>query len=193
MHRVVAPQLRALVRSSSCSPLLYPLPPHLTTSISCSLLAVFAARTAARPVAPPSPSTRCWERRLSLCAPRRASGSWLKRCALGWWDGTGHTIADGWQWWHAWAAYSACLNPCPTNRPHPTPTPTQVVHHPTVIAAVAEGRRWRYEGDADVKSKFWGRSIELRPEGERGSAAAVCLLWCWGVKWGEGGVNAGGV
>lgn len=41
----------------------------------------------------------------------------------------------------------------------------KVVHHPTVIAAVAEGRRWRYEGDADVKSKFWGRSIELRPEG----------------------------
>lgn len=41
----------------------------------------------------------------------------------------------------------------------------KVVHHPTVIAAVAEGRRWRFEGDADVKSKFWGRSIELRPEG----------------------------
>lgn len=41
----------------------------------------------------------------------------------------------------------------------------KVVHHPTMIAAVAEGRRWRYEGDADVKSKFWGRSIELRPEG----------------------------
>ncbi|PSC68755.1 oxysterol-binding -related 1D isoform X1 [Micractinium conductrix] len=41
----------------------------------------------------------------------------------------------------------------------------KVVHHPTVIAACAEGRRWRYEGDADVKSKFWGRSIELRPEG----------------------------
>lgn len=47
----------------------------------------------------------------------------------------------------------------------PSPS-TQVVHHPTVIAAVAEGRRWRFEGDADVKSKFWGRSIELRPEGE---------------------------
>jgi hypothetical protein len=45
------------------------------------------------------------------------------------------------------------------------------VHHPTVIAAVAEGRRWRYEGDADVKSKFWGRSIELRPEG---GCAAGC-------------------
>jgi hypothetical protein len=43
----------------------------------------------------------------------------------------------------------------------------KVVHHPTIIAAVAEGRRWRYEGDAEVKSKFWGRSIELRPEGER--------------------------
>lgn len=41
----------------------------------------------------------------------------------------------------------------------------KVSHHPTIIAAVAEGRGWRFEGDADVKSKFWGRSIELKPEG----------------------------
>jgi len=60
----------------------------------------------------------------------------------------------------------------------------KVVHHPTVIAAVAEGRRWRYEGDADVKSKFWGRSIELRPEGTWGEGPAWgmgqargCALW----------------
>ena len=41
----------------------------------------------------------------------------------------------------------------------------KVSHHPTIIAAVAEGRRWRLEADADVKSRFWGRSIELKPEG----------------------------
>jgi oxysterol-binding protein 1 len=41
----------------------------------------------------------------------------------------------------------------------------KVSHHPTIIAANAEGRSWTYYGDADLKSKFWGRSIELRPEG----------------------------
>ncbi len=41
----------------------------------------------------------------------------------------------------------------------------KVIHHPTVIAAYCEGRKWVFEGDADVKSKFWGRSIELHPEG----------------------------
>ena len=38
-------------------------------------------------------------------------------------------------------------------------------HHPTIIAAHSEGRRWRLEGDAELKSKFWGRSIELHPLG----------------------------
>lgn len=52
-----------------------------------------------------------------------------------------------------------------------------MVHHPTVIAAVAEGRRWRFEGDADVKSKFWGRSIELRPEGEVAGCTACEEFW----------------
>ena len=41
----------------------------------------------------------------------------------------------------------------------------KVSHHPTIIAASAEGRGWRLEADADVKSRFWGRSIELKPEG----------------------------
>ena len=41
----------------------------------------------------------------------------------------------------------------------------KVVHHPTVIAAHAQGRGWTFQGDADVKSKFWGRSIELTPVG----------------------------
>ena len=41
----------------------------------------------------------------------------------------------------------------------------KVSHHPTIIAAHAEGRGWKYQGDAEVKSRFWGRSIELKPEG----------------------------
>jgi oxysterol-binding protein 1 len=41
----------------------------------------------------------------------------------------------------------------------------KVSHHPTIIAAQAEGRAWVFEGDAEVKSRFWGRSIELHPVG----------------------------
>ncbi|CAL8470152.1 g9694 [Coccomyxa elongata] len=41
----------------------------------------------------------------------------------------------------------------------------KVVHHPTVLAAYGEGRKWTFAGDAEVKSKFWGRSIELTPIG----------------------------
>jgi len=41
----------------------------------------------------------------------------------------------------------------------------KVSHHPTIIAAHAQGRGWTYQGDAEVRSKFWGRSIELIPEG----------------------------
>lgn len=40
-----------------------------------------------------------------------------------------------------------------------------MVHHPTVIAAHGEGERWTFAGDAEVRSKFWGRSIELIPVG----------------------------
>ena len=41
----------------------------------------------------------------------------------------------------------------------------KVVHHPTIIAGHAEGRRWTLDADGDVRSKFWGRSIELIPVG----------------------------
>ena len=34
-----------------------------------------------------------------------------------------------------------------------------------MIAAYAEGRKWTFQGDVDLKSKFWGRSIELMPQG----------------------------
>lgn len=34
-----------------------------------------------------------------------------------------------------------------------------------MLAAYGEGRKWSFEGDAEVKSKFWGRSIELTPVG----------------------------
>lgn len=41
----------------------------------------------------------------------------------------------------------------------------KVVHHPTIIAAHAWGRQWQFAGDVDLRSKFWGRSIELHPVG----------------------------
>lgn len=59
-----------------------------------------------------------------------------------------------------------CLGQCYMN-PFRTqyPLASQVVHHPTVLAAYGEGRKWTFAGDAEVKSKFWGRSIELTPIG----------------------------
>ena len=41
----------------------------------------------------------------------------------------------------------------------------QVVHHPTIVAMHGEGERWSYTADADVRAKFWGRSVELIPVG----------------------------
>lgn len=41
----------------------------------------------------------------------------------------------------------------------------KVCHHPTIIASVAEGRQWRLEGDVEVKSRFWGRTIDVAPMG----------------------------
>eukprot|EP00892_Ulva_mutabilis_P011780 jgi/Ulvmu1/8975/UM005_0066.1 len=39
----------------------------------------------------------------------------------------------------------------------------KVVHHPTVLAAHVEGLGWTGDVDLEVKSKFWGRCIELKP------------------------------
>lgn len=41
----------------------------------------------------------------------------------------------------------------------------QVVHHPTIMAAYCEGRKWRVTGDGELRSKFLGPSIQLRPVG----------------------------
>ena len=41
----------------------------------------------------------------------------------------------------------------------------QVVHHPTIMAAYCEGRKWRCMGDGELRSKFLGPSIQLRPVG----------------------------
>ncbi|XP_011081217.1 oxysterol-binding protein-related protein 2A [Sesamum indicum] len=41
----------------------------------------------------------------------------------------------------------------------------KVSHHPTVIACHCEGKGWKFWGDTNLKSKFWGRSIQLDPVG----------------------------
>ncbi|XP_047319926.1 oxysterol-binding protein-related protein 1C-like [Impatiens glandulifera] len=41
----------------------------------------------------------------------------------------------------------------------------KVSHHPMVVACHCEGAGWKFWGDSDLKSKFWGRSIQLDPVG----------------------------
>ncbi|KAI9111118.1 hypothetical protein K1719_017993 [Acacia pycnantha] len=41
----------------------------------------------------------------------------------------------------------------------------KVSHHPTLIACHCEGRGWKFWGDSNIHSKFWGRSIQLDPVG----------------------------
>ncbi|VFQ93657.1 unnamed protein product [Cuscuta campestris] len=41
----------------------------------------------------------------------------------------------------------------------------KVSHHPTIIAFHCEGKGWKLWGDSNLKSKFWGRSIQLDPVG----------------------------
>ncbi|VVB07742.1 unnamed protein product [Arabis nemorensis] len=41
----------------------------------------------------------------------------------------------------------------------------KVSHHPTVIACHSEGKGWKFWGDTNLRSKFWGRSIQLEPVG----------------------------
>ncbi|KAI4372455.1 hypothetical protein MLD38_010682 [Melastoma candidum] len=42
----------------------------------------------------------------------------------------------------------------------------KVSHHPTLIACQCEGRGWEFWGDSNIKTKFWGQSIQLNPVGE---------------------------
>ncbi|KAJ0239530.1 Oxysterol-binding protein-related protein 2A [Hirschfeldia incana] len=41
----------------------------------------------------------------------------------------------------------------------------KVSHHPTVIASHCEGKGWKFWGDTNLRSKFWGRSIQVEPVG----------------------------
>lgn len=41
----------------------------------------------------------------------------------------------------------------------------KVAHHPPVLALYADGKGWKCEGWSVVKNKFWGKSLELIPEG----------------------------
>ncbi|KAN0060664.1 Oxysterol-binding protein 3 [Thecaphora frezii] len=41
----------------------------------------------------------------------------------------------------------------------------KVVHQPPVVASYIEGKGWKCQGWSAVKNKFWGKSLELIPEG----------------------------
>ncbi|XP_039127250.1 oxysterol-binding protein-related protein 1C-like isoform X2 [Dioscorea cayenensis subsp. rotundata] len=41
----------------------------------------------------------------------------------------------------------------------------KVSHHPMIVACHCEGTGWRFWADSNLKSKFWGRSIQLDPVG----------------------------
>ncbi|KAF8024859.1 hypothetical protein BT93_F1885 [Corymbia citriodora subsp. variegata] len=41
----------------------------------------------------------------------------------------------------------------------------KVSHHPMIVACHCEGTGWKFWGDSNLKSKFWGRSIQLDPIG----------------------------
>ncbi|GAB2224210.1 hypothetical protein Droror1_Dr00004962 [Drosera rotundifolia] len=41
----------------------------------------------------------------------------------------------------------------------------KVSHHPMIVACHCEGAGWKLWGDSNLKSKFWGRSIQLDPVG----------------------------
>lgn len=41
----------------------------------------------------------------------------------------------------------------------------KVSHHPMAVACHCEGTGWKFWGDSNLKSKFWGRSIQVDPVG----------------------------
>lgn len=41
----------------------------------------------------------------------------------------------------------------------------QVSHHPTLIACHSDGNGWKFWGDSNLRTKFWGTSIQLDPVG----------------------------
>lgn len=41
----------------------------------------------------------------------------------------------------------------------------QVSHHPPISACHATGRKWKWQQEFRVKTKFWGKSMEFQPDG----------------------------
>ncbi|KAI4375121.1 hypothetical protein MLD38_013030 [Melastoma candidum] len=41
----------------------------------------------------------------------------------------------------------------------------KVSHHPMIVACHCDGTGWKFWGDSNLKSKFWGRSIQIDPVG----------------------------
>ncbi|KAI4366584.1 hypothetical protein MLD38_022445 [Melastoma candidum] len=41
----------------------------------------------------------------------------------------------------------------------------KVSHHPMIVACHCDGAGWKFWGDSNLKSKFWGRSIQIDPVG----------------------------
>ena len=58
----------------------------------------------------------------------------------------------------------------------------KVVHHPTIIAGHAEGRGWTIDADTELRSKFWGRSIDLIPVGALRTPRSACDVRRHGVS-----------
>ena len=53
----------------------------------------------------------------------------------------------------------------------------QVSHHPPISACFSESPRWEYMGCVDAKSKFLGRSFEIRPTGVAHARLKVSPSW----------------
>ncbi len=60
-----------------------------------------------------------------------------------------------------------------------TSTISQVSHHPNILELYAEGRGWQVWAETYVKSKFWGRSIDINPVGEIRLQFADGELFTW--------------
>ncbi|KAG0485279.1 hypothetical protein HPP92_009358 [Vanilla planifolia] len=41
----------------------------------------------------------------------------------------------------------------------------KISHHPMIVACHCEGTGWKFWGESNLKSKFWGRSIQIDPVG----------------------------
>ncbi|KAK9899188.1 hypothetical protein P389DRAFT_168108 [Cystobasidium minutum MCA 4210] len=54
----------------------------------------------------------------------------------------------------------------------------QVSHHPPISACIAESPRWLYYGEVDAKSKFLGKSFEIRPTGVAHADLVLPKEWC---------------